>query len=174
MIHTILATKEGAAHIMVATTEYRRKRKGPEDVKQLLQLRVTRKEGLPSGHFSCIKKLWTSQWGKRFQYKYKIIWIHHLLIKRSKDNILSLSTMCYLVGHKLNDVDSLDCGGTTLNSLYSWTCICYCIWLHILYTYNASSFQHQGIVHGILIKGWKRRIGLPKMHPTDHISTPVE
>jgi hypothetical protein len=41
----------------------------------------------------------------------------YLLIKKSKDNILRLSIICYLLGHKFNNVDSLDCGAL-LNSLY--------------------------------------------------------
>jgi len=47
------------------------KEKKPENVKQLLQLRVTGKESLSSDHFSCIKKLGTSQWGKVFSINVK-------------------------------------------------------------------------------------------------------
>jgi len=53
---TILATKQGTTHIMAPMFECRRKKK-PENVKQLLQLRVTGKESLSSDYFSCIKKL---------------------------------------------------------------------------------------------------------------------
>jgi hypothetical protein len=96
---TILATKEGTAYIMVATTEYRRKRKGPEDVKQLLQLRVTGKESLPSGHFSCIK-----------------IYEHHSGVK-----VFNISTKLFEYTPSLNQENQGQYINPKHNMLFGWS-----------------------------------------------------
>jgi hypothetical protein len=94
--------------------------------------------------------------------------MHHLLIK-SKVKILSVSTICYVVGHKLkDDVDNVD-SGAVLSSLYKG--IGYCIFYP-----NIVHIMHQlfSTRQGTWASRLKRRTGIPKIHPTDHISTPVE
>jgi len=77
-----------------------------------------------------------------------------------------------VVGHKFkDDVDNVD-SREVLSFLYSN--IGYCIFLPKHCTFEPIMHQLFSTRQGNWASALKRRTGVPKIHPTDHISTPVE